>query len=228
MNIETEKRANITIDDVRAVLATSETDARKTNSAAIRAMLGERGSNATIQKYLEVLRAELEPKPVELAGDVPKAPPEALEALWRAAWTAAQANTSQALAVALLERDASREAHQTTLNDLHTTLASADRSINAESEARAAETAATTEATADREALEAFKTETAAAALAAENKLSQALSNTESRIAELTSAHKLEISQAETKIATLAGVIDRLTDNLAEAKSMLPRNSDAK
>lgn len=226
MDIETEKKLNITIDDVRAVLVKNEIDARNTNSGAVRKLLGERGSLGTIQKFLEVLRVELEPKLPELVGEAPKTPAELTDAIWRAAWTAAQANTSQALATALLERDAAREAHLMTAADLETTSESADGAITAANEAKAAETAATAAAETAREALEALKTENAAAALAAENKLDQALKNAEALIAGLTSAHKLEISQAETKIATLAGVIDRLTDNLAEAKSMLPRNSD--
>jgi hypothetical protein len=228
MNIETEKRANITIDDVREVLVKTEIDARNTNSAAVRKLLGERGSLGTIQKFLEVLRVELEPKLPELVGETPKTPAELADALWRAAWTAAQTNTSQALATALLERDASREAHLITVADLETTSVSADASITAASEAKAAETAANAAAETAREALEAFKTESAAAALAAENKLDQALKNTDSLIAGMTAAHKLEISQTETKIATLEGVIYRLNDHLAEAKSMLPRNPDVK
>jgi hypothetical protein len=226
MNIETEKKLNITIDDVRAVLVKTEIDARSTNSGAVRKLLGERGSLGTIQKFLEVLRIELEPKPVEMAGSIPVVPKDLCDALWQSAWISAQASTASALATALLERDASREAHLTTAADLETTSESADGAITAANEAKAAETAATAEAGTAREALEALKTESAAAALAAENKLDQALKNAEALIAGLTSAHKLEISQAETKIATLAGVIDRLTDNLAEAKSMLPRNSD--
>jgi hypothetical protein len=213
--IETPETGRVTIDDVRKMLATAAQDPRKTNAGAVRRVIG-RGSLGTIQKHLEALRAELEPKSPVLDGETPKAPADLTDALWRAAWTAAQASTAQALASALLERDAARTLAAATAADLDALTA------DAEADAAAA-VAAEAVAKSAQDALEALKAETDAAASKFENKLSQALTNAESLVSGLDAAHKLDKAHSETKIATLQGVIDRLSEQLAEVKSLLPR-----
>jgi len=65
--------------------------------------------------------------------------------------------------------------------------------------------------------------ETDAVASNLEKKLSEALANAESIITAMNAAHKLDKAHSETKIATLQGVIDRMSEQLAEVKSLLPR-----
>ena len=170
----------------------------------------------TIQKHLEALRVELEPKAPELNGDIPVVPKELAEALWRASWTAAQAHTAQVLAKTLLERDQARTALAATTADLEALTSDADAAMATATEAQAA-------AKASRTALDALKEEAAVAAAKAANKLATTFSSMESLIEGLKAAHKLEMSHAETQRATLQGQLDRMTDQLAEVKSLLPR-----
>jgi chromosome segregation ATPase len=93
--------APITIDDVRSALG--ETDPNSTNADRIRAILG-RGSNATIQKHLNTIRAELV-SPVSQTVDTPNAPKDLIQSIWSHAWQTAQAQTSGALAAAIERRE---------------------------------------------------------------------------------------------------------------------------
>lgn len=207
----------VTIEDVRKTLTSAELDPRKTNSGAVRRMLG-RGSMGTIQKHLEALREELMPKAIELVGDIPAVPKELADALWRSAWTSAQSSTAQALATALLERDHARDALAATAADLNSLATDADTAMTTASEAQAVAKMAL-------EALEATKAAAATSSSIAEKKLAETLLSLDSVASGMNAAHKLETAHAETKIATLQGVIDRLTEQLAEVKSLLPRVS---
>jgi chromosome segregation ATPase len=184
-----------------------------------------RGSLATIQKHLNTLRADLEPKTPEISGEIPRTPPELADAIWRASWTAAQASTAQALATALLERDKARHELAATAADLDAVTADADEAMAsaAASEATAAEAVQMQKAR--EHDLDEVTAAATAAAAAAERKLEETLKNSESLIQGLTSAHKLEIAHTATTVATLQGVIDRLSGQLAEVKSMLPRHN---
>lgn len=227
MTIETEKLAkNITLDDVRNALLKNEIDARDTNSGAVRKLIGDRGSFATIQKFLEVLRVELEPKAVELAGAIPATPKDLVDLVWQAAWTASQASTTGSLATALLERDAARASLAAANADLDASNVDGDAALSIASEASAKAVSAEAAELAAKEALEAFKAAAAASALASENKLAQVLASADSSASSLTAAHKLEISHAQTKIATLEGIIERMNEQLAEVKSLLPRRPE--
>jgi hypothetical protein len=101
----------ITYADVLACVPVDDAgvpQANSTNSGAIRTQLG-RGSNATVQKHLDAIRAELgaaaAPKPV---GAVPEAPADAVGAIWAAAWSAAQATVLSRLDTVTVERDQAR------------------------------------------------------------------------------------------------------------------------
>jgi hypothetical protein len=221
-----ENSGPVTIDDVRKVLSSAEVDPRKTNSGAVRRMLG-RGSMATIQRHLEVLRAELEPKTPALDGEIPVVPKELADALWRSAWTAAQGQTAQSLAQALLERDEARAALAAAAADLVALTSDADAAVAAAVEAKAAATAAATAAAAAQDALVAEQAERAAevkkltddAAAAA----AMTAAATTAAMNELIAKNALDAAHAETQIATLQGTIDRLVEQLAEVKSLLPR-----
>lgn len=96
-----QKQKNITRDDVRVALA--DVDPNNTNSGRIREILG-RGSLATIQKYLEELRAEKVPA-VQQISEVPNAPKDLINAVWQAAYQAAQSQSFNLVATATALKD---------------------------------------------------------------------------------------------------------------------------
>jgi hypothetical protein len=98
---EEQKQKNITRDDVRVALA--DVDPNNTNSGRIREILG-RGSLATIQKYLEELRAEKVPQ-VQQVSEVPNAPKDLINAVWQAAYQAAQSQSFSLVATSIALKD---------------------------------------------------------------------------------------------------------------------------
>jgi hypothetical protein len=98
--------SRVTIDDVRTVL--EGTDPNLTNASKVRILLGGRGSFETIQKHLNTLRQELATAaaPPVAPDQVPALPAEAAQAMWIAAWTAAQVQTMARAEKLANERDA--------------------------------------------------------------------------------------------------------------------------
>ena len=72
---------NVTLEDVRAALGS--TDPNLTNAGALREIIGH-GSNKTVQKHLEFIRAEGTAKVLDLAGAAPDAPKDLIAAVWSA------------------------------------------------------------------------------------------------------------------------------------------------
>lgn len=98
MTSEIQNTGPVTLDDVRAAIG--DTDPSTTNASKLRAALG-RGSQSTIQKHLDFIRAELAAAAPSLeATAAPEVPKELTQAIWSAAWNAAQAKTAGALAQA--------------------------------------------------------------------------------------------------------------------------------
>lgn len=214
--------AVVTLEDVRQQLDVLGLDARKTNAAVIQRALG-RGGMSTVQKHLDAIRAELD-KPVLVAdGEIPAAPRDALDALWRAAWAAAQLHTAAALATTLLERDQARAQLETARGDLealnmelttaHVLASNSVEQAQAAQQAQAGLQAALVAAQAQAEA------DAEAAVLAA----LQAQEAAQAALATVEAAHALEVAHFETRIATLQGQLDRMVEQLAEVKSLLPR-----
>lgn len=240
--VVTARPAIVTIDDVRQQLETLALDARKTNASVIQKALG-RGGMGTVQKHLDSLRAELDRPVVVVDGEIPAAPRETLDAIWRSAWTAAQAHTSASLASALLERDQAREALATAREDVGIWTASAEAAETAAEVAAVAEAAAVAaaeaakaaleasiaaraaDAEAARAALEALIAARAADASAGADSASKAAQDAAVAMSALQAQHALEKSHAETKFVTLQAVIDRMTEQLADVKSLLPRHA---
>ena len=102
---EQKQQKNITRDDVRVALA--DVDPNNTNSGRIREILG-RGSLATIQKYLEELRAEKVPQ-VQQISEVPNAPKELINAVWQAAYQSAQSQSFNLVATSLALKDQAQQ-----------------------------------------------------------------------------------------------------------------------
>ena len=75
----------ITIDDVRTAI--QGIDPNSTNAYKVRGLLGNRGSNETIQRHLDTIRAELAASLMPVADlVVPAAPKDAAEAIWHMAY----------------------------------------------------------------------------------------------------------------------------------------------
>lgn len=96
-----QQQKNITREDVRAALA--DVDPTQTNSGRLLKIIG-RGSLATIQKFLEELRAE-KVAPITQIGEAPAAPKDLVNALWQAAYQAAQSQSFGVLATATAAKD---------------------------------------------------------------------------------------------------------------------------
>lgn len=195
---------NITFDDVRVALG--ETNVMETNSAKIRNIIG-RGSYATIQKHLNTLRdqrvAASQPSTEQ---SVPKAPQDAVEMLWAAAWGAAQTKTLARLESLSAERDGLL-------------------SITA---AQAADVSALTEQldTIEAQTLGTATAQATAQATAVEHALAQAhaLEQTQAELARVTeaAAHAAELSAltAQVERQALQSTIDRMHEQLGELKAL--------
>jgi len=209
----------ITIEDVRAALA--DGDPHQTNAARIRATLG-RGSMETIQRHLTTLRQQATAAAAATAGadEVPSAP-DALGALWLAAWSAARAQVLGRLDKISAERDAAAGAAEALTADLAALAAELDTAAAAEQVARS------TAEQAQRDLAEALGlAESAAAAHAAA--LAAAQAETAAARAE-TDAVRRDAAQAaalaDAGRAAISAEIARLTDQVAELKAALYRRA---
>jgi hypothetical protein len=215
--------AIVTIDDVRQQLDALQLDARKTNASVIQKALG-RGGMSTVQKHLEAIRAELNrPVAVVADGEIPAAPKEAVDTLWRAAWSAAQLHTATALATVLMERDQARQQLETAHGDLEALTASQEAEAAAAAAAAQVAQVAQQAQQAAEQALERLQAQAEADGEAALMAALQAQEAAQSQAQAIQAAHALEIAHFETRIATLQGQLDRVNDQLAEVKSLLPR-----
>ena len=92
---EQPRRQPVTREDVEAALRQllgDDGNPHSTNAGRIRDVLG-RGSTTTVQARLDEIRADWlrAQQPPTDADAIPSAPRDAVDALWRAAWTAAHA-----------------------------------------------------------------------------------------------------------------------------------------
>lgn len=97
------KTGPVTFDEISAIIGDSEIP----NAGKMRTLLGDRGSNTTIQKHLDAIRAARAPA-APAADAAPAAPAEALAALWSAATAAATAHVYVRIESISAERDALR------------------------------------------------------------------------------------------------------------------------
>lgn len=190
----------VTLDDVRAAL--NGTDPTTTNAGALRKLLG-RGSNATIQKHLDTLRAEAVAPVADLTGTAPDAPKELVNALWQAAWVHAQARTAGALAQAHAREQVLSSALATAQADTFAAQGAAD-------------TAADELAQAVQAALEASQAHATALEQACKGEVVAMQALTEER-----AARALEQAQHAATVAALRGEIDRLVNQLADLRAAL-------
>lgn len=195
----------VTLEDVRTTLA--GTDPSTTNAGALRKLLG-RGSNATIQRHLDTIRAEAVAPVADMQGTAPKAPDELVTALWQAAWVHAQARTAGALAQAHAEAKAQGAALVTAQADTAAAQVQADNATEALAQSvQDARQAAQDHA----QALEQASKAQAEAVQALEHERT---------------ARALEHAQHDAAMAALRGEVDRLVNQLGDLRAALG-NRDA-
>lgn len=218
----------VSLADVRAAL--TDTNPNETNAGKVRALLGDRGSLATIQKYLGILRDERAAAAAPPSADyqAPAVPPEAAEAMWVAAWSAAQVQALRRTETLSTERDAALLKLETLGQDVTGLTATVDEQA-AELE-RAAVTVANVQA-AHLADVERFGVEQAAAAAAASSHAAALTEDLEHAGRELAkvqaaSAHAAELADARQD--GMRGELARLTDQVGELKAALYKRAEPK
>lgn len=215
--------SRVTIDDVRTVL--EGIDPNSTNASKVRAMLGNRGSFETIQKHLGTLRAELAAAaaPPVAADAVPALPAETAQAMWVAAWAAAQVATLRRTELLASERDAALLKLETMSQDLAGFMATVDEQsaqIDQAAEALAGVQAARL---ADQEKAAADR----AAAVADRAELAKELERARQELAKVQAeaAHAAQIADAGREL--MRQELARLTDQVGELKAALYKRAEA-
>lgn len=201
----------ITLEDVRAALG--DQDPCATNAGALRNVIG-RGSNATVQKHLDAIRAELVPVAAVAPGAAPTAPAEAVAAIWGAAYGAAQVLTLGRLEAVTAQREQLLNTVAQQAQDLSAALSSVDDMTDAATVA-----AGNAAAAAAQHAQELAKIQGEASAA------TEALQGTRAALerAQADAAHAAQLAARDAQIASQAmqSTIDRLNDQVSELKSLL-------
>ena len=213
----------VTIDDVRTVLEGA--DPNQTNASKVRALLGGRGSFETIQKHLGTLRAELAAAaaPPVAADAVPALPAETAQAMWQAAWVAAQVQTMKRAELLASERDAALLKLETMSQDLADQVQTMDAQAGELERAAAAVAAVQAAHLAD---LEKSKADLAVAA-ADRAQVVQELERARQELAKVQAdaAHAAEIAAAGREL--MRQELARLTDQVGELKAALYKRAEA-
>lgn len=215
--------SRITIDDVRTAIA--GTNPNKTHAGKVRALLGGRGSQETIQKHLNTLRQELASAtaPPVAPDTVPALPIDVAQQMWFAAWTAAQVQTLRRTETLATERDAALLKLETMGQDVEGLVATVDEQAGQLDQAAAAVAAIQAAHLAD---LDKAKAEQEAAERA-RVELGQALERSKSELAK-TQADAVHAAQlAEAGRVMLRGELARLTDQVGELKAHLYRRAES-
>ena len=199
--------SNLTINDVRA--AVGEASPNATNAGALRKILG-RGSLSTIQKHLDTIRHALAAPAPDMAGTAPEAPKELVQALWSAAWTAAQAKTAGALATA--QALAAQQAAALVVTQADAAAAQAD--VDSITEALAA---AQADVEVQCEVVQGYVQQVEAL----RKELAQQAQQHAQEMAQAQQAAQLATVHAQAVEATLRGEIDRQISQLADLRAAL-------
>lgn len=215
--------SRVTIDDVRTAL--EGTDPNQTNASKVRALLGGRGSFETIQKHLGTLRQELATAaaPPIAADQVPALPADAAQAMWVAAWGAAQVQTLRRTERLAAERDAALLKLEAMSQDVAGFVATVDEQAGQLDQAAAAVAAIQAAHLADLDRAQVDQ----AVAERSRTELAQELERSRAELvkAQADAAHAAEL--AETGRAMMRSELDRLTDQVGELKAHLYRRADS-
>jgi hypothetical protein len=205
----------ITIDDVRGVIG--DQNPNETNALAVRKLLGDRGSNSTIQKYLKILREEYRSAQAvtDSVGLVPAMPQE-FDAIWRIAYTAASNTCLQRLEMLSQERDAATSRLEVAENDLVVANVSCDEK---DAQLSAAQVSIADLTASREEILVNARSELEVSKQQYENHL-EAIANELNAV-----SHSLELEMRDraTERLSLEGVIDRQLQQLVELRSVIDR-----
>jgi hypothetical protein len=219
---EVTQHGNITLEDVRQALG--DKDPNSVNAGTIRATLG-RGSNQTIQKALDKIRAELIPAPLESTSEAPTAPKELLQSLWANAWVAAQAKTSGMLATTMAKLEVTAQQLVTAGNDCDAAQGAADIAVSLLSEEQEKGKKALEALAAEKEALSKALEEAKAKSAQDAKALADALATVkaEAALAAERAASALALAEAKHSAAqeAIRSEMDRLIQQLADLRSAL-------
>lgn len=220
MTMSEAKTGPITFEEVQTAV---EAHGEIPNAGKMRQLLGDRGSNSTIQKHLDAIREARKPAPAPVAVAPGAAPAEAVAALWAAATTAVTAHIYTRMESITAERDTLKAQAQQLSQDLSAAL---DDSDTARAEADTARTAAAAEADTAGEALAEMErvqtqlaTATAAAAAAALAATAEIKRITEAA----TAAAALAARESDLRVQGLQSTLDRQIDKYGELKLMIDR-----
>lgn len=215
--------SRVTIDDVRTAIEGN--DPNQTNASKVRALLGNRGSFETIQKHLGTLRAELAAAaaPPVAAAQVPGLPADAAQAMWVAAWTAAQVATMARAEKLASERDAALLKLETIGQDLAGFVATVDEQAGQLDQARIQAEMDGNQRIEDIDQLEVAHLEN----LEKWEADTKELERTRQELAQekAAAAHAAEIAEAGREL--MRQELARLTDQIGELKAALYKRADA-
>jgi hypothetical protein len=215
-------QGNVTLEDVRSAIG--DKDPNSTNAGILRAILG-RGSNQTIQKHLDKIRAEQAPQPLQATGEAPNVPKELMQSLWSSAWQSAQLQTAGALASALAKLDVTEQALVTARNDCDAAQTAADVAVavlaEEQEKGKKALEALATEKDGLAKELEEAKAKAEAEAKIAADQL--ATSKAEAALAQERAAAALALQEAKhsASVELMRSEMDRLVNQLADLRAAL-------
>ena len=217
-------QGNVTIDDVRSAIG--DKDPNSINAGSIRATLG-RGSNQTIQKHLEKIRAEQAPQPLESTSEAPIAPKELLQSLWANAWVAAQAKTSGMLATTMAKLDVTEQALVTARADCDAAQSAADTAVSVLAEEqeqfKSKSEALVTEKAALEKELAEQKAKAEQDAKAAADQLVAVKASAELAAERAAAAAALSEAKHSAAVELMRSEMDRLVNQLADLRAALAR-----
>lgn len=209
------------------VVAAVEAHGEIPNAGKMRTLLGDRGSNSTIQKHLDTIRESRKPVSAPVVSFAPVAPAEALAALWAAATTAVTANVYTRMELITTERDMFKEQTQQLKQDLSAALEDSDTAraeVDAARAAVVAEADTAAEAIAEMERLQTQLATVTAAAKAAQDAA-------EAEIKRITDAAVVAavLAAKETALKTqeLQSALDRQIEKYVELREVLNRLTPA-
>jgi hypothetical protein len=214
--------SRVTIDDVRTVL--EGTDPNQTNASKVRILLGGRGSFETIQKHLSTLRQELATAaaPPVAPDQVPALPAEAAQAMWIAAWTAAQVQTMARAEKLANERDAALLKLEMMGQDIAGLVATVDEQAGQLDQAKIQATIEENKRIADLAELEKSRQEVAQFLASTKDDLER----TRSELAKVQSdaVHTAELAESGREL--MRQELARLTDQIGELKAALYKRAE--
>ena len=220
-----QQQGNITVEDVKQALG--DKDPNQTNAGTLRAILG-RGSNQTIQKYLEKIRAELMPAPLVATGEAPSVPKELMQSLWSAAWQGAQAQTAGALASALYKLESTELQLSTARADADAAQGAADTAVSVLAEEQEQGKKAVESLAQEKSALEKEladqKAKTEAEAKTAADQLATAKAEAALAAERASAALALQEAKHLAAVELMRSEMDRLVNQLADLRAGLRLN----